>query len=113
MTAWLGGTTTRLYAPQDLRTVDPRPLAQSFDEWAKGFLTGRLEQRFGPDSEIAKMLDLAEPPVVSRYDSTTHDHRIVYRCTRCGKERTRSRKSRTVFTGVCPWCTSGQSGATR
>lgn len=95
-------------APTDLRT-QIAPKQASFDEWAPEYLTKRLEARFGPDSDVAQMLGLAESPVTYRYDMASHDHRIVYRCTRCGKERTRSRKSRTKFTGVCPWCTSGQS----
>ena len=100
-------------APTDLRT-QIAPKQASFDEWAKDYLTARLETRFGrPDSDIAQMLGLTVSPIQSRYDAASHEHRIVYRCTRCGKERARSRRSRAKFTGVCPWCTSGQSGAVR
>lgn len=97
MTGWLGGTATRLYAPQDLRTDDPRPHAPSFDVWAAEYLTGKLEQRFGPGSEIAQMLGLASAPVVSSYDPFSHAH--MFTCTVCGKQRRGT-------AGVCQYCRS-------
>ena len=101
------------YAPSDLRTVDPRkkPGEPSFDEWAARVAAVRVELRFGPGSEVAQMLGLAASPVETRYNASTHTHGVVFVCVRCGKERTRSRKSRTPMDGVCGWCRTQRRAA--
>lgn len=89
--------------PQDLRTVDPRPHEQSFDEWAAQYMAQRLEERFGPDSEIAQILGLATPDTSREVHNHTNRHRLVlttFICTVCG----RVRKGATQ--GVCQYCRS-------
>lgn len=86
--------------------MDPRqkPGEPSFDEWAARVVAVRVELRFGPDSEIAQALGLVESPVLTRYNPTSHQHDLVFVCIVCGKERTRSMKSRALADGVCGPC---------
>jgi len=78
-------------APQDLRTVDPRPVKAWDDEKAQRVVAVRVELRFGPDSEIARMLGLVAEPVKPR---------PTYRCTMCGKIR------RGTPAAMCAYCAS-------
>ena len=98
----IGGMTTRLYAPQDLRTEDPRPQQQSFDEWAPRAAALSVADHFGGDRDalvdVLQMLGLMAAPVASSYDPFTHSH--MFTCTVCGKRR----QGRSE--GVCQYCRS-------
>ena len=84
-------------APTDLRT-QIAPKQASFDEWAREYLTARLEARFGPGSDVAQMLGLAVAPLESSYDPFSHAH--TFTCTVCGRTR------RGDTAGVCQYCRS-------
>lgn len=96
-------------APQDLRTVDPRRSSSWDDEKSKRVTAVRLEIRFGPDSDVARMLavtGVAAPRVrrtkqeVRRGPVHTPDEmralgafrkpgsrKWAYRCAGCGSVR--------------------------
>jgi len=80
-----------LAAPQDLRTVDPRPVRAWDDEKAQRVVAVRVELRFGPDSEIARMLGLVAEPVKPQ---------PTYRCSVCGQTRRGLPKT------MCAYCAS-------
>jgi len=90
------------YVPLDLRTVDPRPVRSWDDEKASRVTAVRLEIRFGPDSDIARMLDLvSEKPAPRKKSSRYRDTRKVmheFVCPSCGKVR------RQPVAGVCRHC---------
>jgi rubrerythrin len=89
------------YVPQDLRTVDPRQTRSWDDDKARRVTAVRLEIRFGPDSEIARMLGLVEESPRRRPKTRYRDARKVMRefvCPSCGKTRQQPEP------GVCRHC---------
>lgn len=104
--------------PQDLRTVDPRPIDRWDDEKAKRVAAIRVEIRFGPASEVAAMLGLLPDTRPVRHTPvglglTTREvvaaggrrvgKRFVYDCTECGEAKTINLRSWTGIR-VCKSC---------